>query len=392
VQVFRCQWCGQRTFFPNVRCERCGTMLGFLPGRMELWALHQAEGVETPDDPEDDVWTPVDLDAGGRFRRCGNWIDHDVCNWMVPSGLPDRLCAACRLNEVIPDLGAPGNLERWARLEAAKRRVIYNLLHLGLPVVPRTVDPERGLAFRFMADPPEGEGPPVMTGHAGGVVTINVAEADDAVREQRRVQLGEPYRTLVGHLRHELGHYYWDRLVAPDEDVLAAFRALFGDERQPYQEALQRHYDQGPPPEWRDRFVTAYATMHPWEDWAETWAHYLHMTATLETAESMGVSASGVSDDPAAPGASGSEGKSSPLRVLRIGSLAPEPEPEGGSFDALLVRWLPLTLVLNELNRSMGTLDPYPFVLSTPAIEKLRFVHEVVAGKAGDGPESSPGA
>ena len=381
MRVFSCQWCGQRTFFLNVRCGQCGTMLGFLPGRMELYALHQAEGEDTPEDPEDDVWAPVDLDVGGRFRRCGNWIDHDVCNWMVPAGLPDRLCTACRLNEVIPNLGDPGNLERWGRIEAAKRRVVYNLLRLGLPVVPRTIDPERGLAFRFMADPPPDEGPPVMTGHAGGVVTVNVAEADDAVREQRRVTLGEPYRTLVGHLRHELGHYYWDRLVASGDEVLERFRVLFGDERHSYQDALQHHYDQGPPADWQDRFVTAYATMHPWEDWAETWAHYIHMTATLETAESMGLDVSDTSE-------AGEKGSPRlPLRALRIGPFAHDHKPEAGSFDELLDRWLSLTLVLNELNRSMGLLDPYPFVLSAPAVGKLRFVYEVVSGEAGDDAE-----
>jgi hypothetical protein len=51
-------------------------------------------------------------------------------------------------------------------------------------------------------------------------------------------------------------------------------------------------------------------------------------------------------------------------------------------FDRILQNWLPLTYALNELNRGMGLPDLYPFVLSAPAIEKLRFVHEVLNVRA----------
>ena len=200
----------------------------------------------------------------------------------------------------------------------------------------------------------------MLTGHANGVITINVAEADDAEREKRRHDLGEPYRTLLGHMRHEVGHYYWDRLIART-DRLDAFRALFGDEREDYGQALQRHYAQGPPADWQTRFISAYASAHAWEDWAETWAHYLHMTDTLETAAACGVS----------------------IRPRRADepSMAKVPTSAGtpsGSFDRLIDSWYPLTYVLNNLNRGLGLPDGYPFVLSPPVVDKLRFVHDTV--------------
>ena len=199
-----------------------------------------------------------------------------------------------------------------------------------------------------------------MTGHDDGVITVNVAEADDVERERRRVQMHEPYRTLLGHFRHESGHYYWDRLIR-DTERIDAFREAFGDERADYNAALQRHHANGPPSDWPDRFVTGYASSHPWEDWAETWAHDLHMTDALEIAATCGVQ----------------------LRPHRRGDpslkgvLDPtKDDPE--SFDELMANWVPLTYVLNNLNRGLGLPDSYPFVLSAPSTEKLRFVHETV--------------
>ena len=189
-----------------------------------------------------------------------------------------------------------GNEERWRALEAAKRRLIYALKRLGLPLEAKREDAAKGLAFDFLAD--AGPGQPVMTGHDDGLITINIAEADSAERERRRLELGEPYRTLLGHLRHEVGHYYWDVLVR-DGGKIEACRAVFGDESVDYQEALDRHYQTGAPAGWEENFVSAYATMHPWEDFAETWTHYLHMVDTLDTAASFGMAVDpGVSDDP----------------------------------------------------------------------------------------------
>ena len=183
------------------------------------------------------------------------WIlpnyDAGMCNWMVPADDEVGFCAACRHNRVVPDLSVPGNDVLWRKIETAKHRLFYSLLRLGLPLENRSDDPEHGLAVDFLADPPETHASEVMTGHDNGLITINLAEADDAERERRRSTLGEPYRTLLGHMRHEVGHYYWDRLVA-DAGRLDAFRALFGDERQDYAEALQARYAKPPSNDWQD--------------------------------------------------------------------------------------------------------------------------------------------
>jgi hypothetical protein len=231
-----------------------------------------------------------------------------------------------------------------------------------LPLLDRADDPERGLAFEFLADPADPAAPRVLTGHASGVITINLAEADDPEREKRRVQLHEPYRTLLGHFRHEVGHYYWDRLIRDNPSRLEEFRSAFGNERADYAEAVKRHYDAGAPADWQDRFISAYATMHPWEDWAETWAHYLHIIDALETAAACGVR----------------------LRPPRAGDPAMRqvPDPVGDervSFDELMESWFPLTYMLNNLNRGLGQADAYPFVLSVPVLQKVQFVHDTVA-------------
>jgi hypothetical protein len=212
--------------------------------------------------------------------------------------------------------------------------------------------------FEFLADQP---GQPVLTGHAQGVITLNVAEADDAERVKRRVEMHEPYRTLLGHFRHESGHYYWDRLVDEGGRV-EAFRQVFGDERADYGQALQAHYARGGAlPDWQEHYVSAYATAHPWEDWAETWAHYLHMVDLLETAAAYNTRVS-------LPG----QGIGLDEVINPLGTARP-------SFDALVRQWVPLTLMVNSLNRSLGQEDAYPFALSPNALGKLRFVHDGIA-------------
>jgi hypothetical protein len=274
---------------------------------------------------------------------------------MVPENDPNPFCVACRLNVVIPALADYRNRERWRKLELAKRRCIYTLLRLGLALEPDREGGRTALRFRFLQDQ---QNAPVETGHLDGVVTINIAEADEDERERRRVTLNEPYRTLVGHLRHESGHFYWDQLIAGSPN-LPRFRELFGDETLNYEQALQWYYQQGPAPGWQDRTITAYASCHPWEDWAESWAHYLHMTDTLETASACGVALKPRGTNQPAL-------KADPNLVKR------------GSFECMLDAWFPLTYLLNNLNRGLGLADGYPFVLSTPVIEKLRFVHETV--------------
>jgi hypothetical protein len=297
-----------------------------------------------------------------RYQRCSNLETPSLCNWLVTSddaraGKP--LCLSCRLNRTIPDLSIPENGEYWHRIELAKRRLISLLAALRLPIASKIgEDPERGLAFDFLRP----DGAPVLTGHSGGVITLNIEEANDAHREHVREQMHEPYRTLLGHLRHETGHYYWDRLIQ-GSPWLENFRDLFGNETQDYQAALTRHYQQGAPPDWPSHHVSAYASVHPWEDWAETWAHYLHLVDTLDTAFSFHLDIESVE---------------LPFAAFGVDSLARAEEPNAAAFLELLNNWGRFTAVLNELSRSMGLPDFYPYVLSRDAVAKLHFVHTVV--------------
>jgi hypothetical protein len=342
-------------FFENVACVSCGHRLAYLP---------DCDTVGSLDEAGEGLWRSPTARPDHLYRLCANYTGANVCNWALAPADASSLCVSCRLTRVVPDLSVPGHLEKWYKLEVAKRRLVYTLGHLSLPLASPADDPQRGLAFDFLADEPGGT-TPVLTGHDNGVITISVAEADDAERERRRTQLHEPYRTLLGHVRHEIGHHYWDRLIA-GSDRLDPFRAVFGDDRRDYSQALQRHYDSGPPADWQARFVTTYASAHPWEDWAETWAHYLHVVDTIEAAAACGVSIRPRhSNEPAS------------------GKMPEAVGPAGASFDRLIASWFPLTYVLNNLNRGLGVPDGYPFVLSAPAIDKLRFVHETIASAAG---------
>ncbi len=355
MKAFQCDHCRSLVFFESVSCVACGHALGFVPEVLDMAALEPAEG---------GTWRPVgNGPSERRFRNCSNGIQHAVCNWLVPAGEGDTFCISCRLNRTIPDLTIPGNRDRWHRLEKAKRRLVYTFLKLHLPLDGLNGNRKTGLRFEFLADAPGR--PPVMTGHDSGLITLNVLEADDVERETRRVSLREPLRTLLGHFRHEVSHYCWDRLVACTP-WRHRFRELFGDESLDYGAALQRHYSQGAPADWQSRFVSAYASSHPWEDWAETCAHYFHMVDTLETTASFGLSLK-----PVHP--------SSESMTID----AAETESRGDSFDALVAAWGPLTIALNSFNRGMGLPDLYPFVLSSPVIQKLRFIHRVLSVEAG---------
>jgi hypothetical protein len=354
MKIFRCDSCEQVTFFESFECTRCHHALAFLPDQSVVSSLEPVDNLGK-------IFRAMVPSAGGQtYLLCQNYLEHGVCNWAIPTTeVNQSYCRACRLNHVIPDISDPQSRRQWHLLEIAKRRLIYTLLALGLPVESKIENPERGLAFDFLK---EGE-TQVFTGHYDGLITINIAEADDPFREKMREQLGETYRTVLGHFRHESGHYYWQRLVAstPHHDP---FRALFGDEEQSYEDARRRHYEMGAPSDWWDKFVSAYASMHPLEDWAETWAHYLHMVDGLETARAHGLS---LQPPAAGPGTA----LSVSTRRLNL-----------HSFDDLLKGWIPLTLSLNSMNRSFGMKDCYPFVLAPAAIEKLRFVHHLI--------ESSP--
>jgi hypothetical protein len=364
MRIFVCQACRLVVFFENTSCTRCGHALGYLPHLKMLSALKKVKTTDLFD-----ALAPAA--EGRRYRRCRNAVEYDACNWMIPADESHKYCEACRLTAVLPDFDAPEALERWLKLEQAKRRLLHSIDQLGLPLESRAERPRDGLAFVFLAQGDLGQ-EMVLTGHANGMVTINVNEADDPYREQQRKIMKEPYRTVLGHFRHEVGHYYWDRLIR-DSEWLEPFRELFGDERESYADAVKRHYAKGPPRDWQRTHVSAYATMHAWEDWAETWSHYLHISDTLETARSYG---------------------------MRLQATPYEAEPQlavdmrtidHGDFDRVIVAWMSLTETLNNLNRSMGLGDPYPFVLSSRAREKLRFVHELVRAWSAAKPSRSSG-
>jgi len=352
--------CGRPVFFRNSVCLACNTPLGYEPHLRQVYPL-------TPG-PEPDTWE-LALDAGhSKYRRCANLVTPAGCNWLIAEheldGNPRELCIACRLNRTIPDLSVPEHGVLWGRLESAKRRLVSSLVGLNLPVESRVdQDTQRGLAFDFLSSPPDG--PRVLTGHADGIITINIEEANDSERERIREELHEPYRTLLGHLRHEVGHYYWDRLISGSQWI-DDFRKLFGDEREDYAAALQRNYEQGPAPGWEQRHVSAYASVHAWEDWAETWAHYLHMVDVLDTALSFGLDTRTLDMDIEPFG----------------GDALFRPNDAGAKrFLSFLNAWIELSAVLNELSRSMGQQDLYPFALPRPAVAKLQFIHLVVACK-----------
>jgi hypothetical protein len=349
MRLFVCQNCAQMLFFENSICERCKQSLGYLPTKSELSVL----------DPKGEKWLPR-VDKGSEYKLCIN-ASHGACNWLVRADAAESLCAACTHNRVVPDLTVPQNLQRWRKIELAKHHLFYTLIKLNLPLVSRLEDPENGLAFDFLTETPTEPSP--TTGHENGLITLDIAEADDAKREQLRQKMGEPYRTLVGHFRHEIGHYFWDVLVDRG-GKLEEYRAIFGDERPDYGEALKRHYADGPPADWQTNFVSSYATSHSWEDFAETWAHYLHIIDTLEMAGSFG------------------------LRVSPTVETSVEAEADlddkvsdSKTIDALMAAWLPVTLAVNSLNRCMGQPDLYPFVISGTIITKLGFIHDLIRGK-----------
>jgi hypothetical protein len=350
MKTFHCDKCGQQVFFENVRCENCGGLLGYQPEHHAISTFELVDG---------NVWRSLNpANAGLLYKQCINYSREDVCNWMLPADAPTEFCASCQLTHIIPALSSEKNRLFWKRLEAAKRRLLYTLWDLKLQPIPKWDDPEKGLAFEFLEDTPEKR---VLTGHANGLITINIAEADPAHREKTREQMHEPYRTLLGHFRHESGHYYWDRLIA-ESHWLELFRELFGDDRQDYAEALQTHYKNGPAEDWNQHYISAYASTHPWEDWAETWAHYLHMTDTLDTAYACGMTVK-------------------PKKPQEPELLIEDRPQRIQSFDDLMSSWFSLTYVLNSLNRSIGMPDAYPFTLSTPVLEKLNFIHKVILEK-----------
>lgn len=357
-RAYQCR-CGQQVFFRNTRCLACEAPLGYAPSLRRLYPLQAGQ--------EPGTWRIVSDDAASArlYRRCDNFTTAASCNWLIE---PDddsacrNLCKACRLNRIIPDLACSENLPLWQSMEEAKRRLVSQLIGLGLPVKSRvSEDPDRGLAYDFLRRLP-GQ-PRVLTGHACGIITIDLEEADDVFRERARVEMHEPYRTLLGHFRHEVGHYYWWRLVT-GSDWQEARRRVFGDEREDYAAALRKNYRHGPPANWAQHFVSAYASVHPFEDWAESWAHYLHLRDTLDTAISFGIAPMPV------------DSETEPFGVPDLWWTG---DPGGEAFLDMLHRWIRITGVMNEMSRAMGQRDFYPFVLPRRAVAKLHFIHCAVS-------------
>jgi hypothetical protein len=336
MRDFICPKCGQHLAFENSLCLSCDSPLGFSLDDMALLVIASGEESSQPGF--------VDAD---KYELCANLYLAE-CNWLVEKEPVRKLCASCALTRTRPDDADTKALAAFAGAERAKRRLIAELHELKLPIIGRDEDPSLGLAFDLLSS----ENEKVFTGHDNGVITLDLAEGDDVHREHLRISMDEPYRTLLGHFRHEIGHYYYYRLVDPVRDYKKTFHGLFGDPDADYQDALDRHYQSGPPADWKKSYVSSYATMHAAEDWAETFAHYLHIRDTLATAASFSI----------APAAATFE-----RRVLG---------PSG--FDQIIDMWLPLSWSLNMINRSMGKEDLYPFVLPPAVLEKMRFIHTVV--------------
>ncbi|GAA5144175.1 putative zinc-binding metallopeptidase [Nocardioides marinquilinus] len=321
MRVYRCRVCEHPLYAENSRCVSCGSALGF--SREERAIV-----------PVDDAGRYVDAD-GRTWHPCAN---HDLaaCTWLAEA--PGALCSCCVLTRTRPADDDAVGLAQLVEAERAKRHLLVELDGLGVDV--------SGLQFDLLSSVDEN----VVIGHADGLITIDLAESDDAHRERVRAQLGEPYRTMLGHVRHEVGHFVQWRLVGTEGPTAERCRALFGDERADYQAAIDRHYADGPPSDWAEHHISTYATMHPFEDFAETWAHLLHVVDTVETAREHGL----VEGDAAAPVVT------TPFRDVVVGT------------------WVPLSIALNQINRSMGKDDLYPFVIPAPVLDKLDFVAGLV--------------
>jgi hypothetical protein len=345
MKLFVCSNCLNTLYFENAVCLQCQHPLGFISDRTSLIALEFMPGND---------YSAMD-NHSAFYRYCAN-AAQGTCNWLLPSGDSAAFCPACDLNRTIPTLTNAGNQAKWKRIEIAKHRLIYSLLRLRLPFMSKQADEEKGLAFDFVADLALDQR--VLTGHNHGVITLNIDEADEAQRIRHKLDLGERYRTLLGHFRHEIGHYYWERLIQ-NTSAISEYRRLFGNEEQDYDDALKSYYQNGPPPDWSSRFISPYASSHPWEDWSETWAHYFHLMDTMETAYNFGIGVHPVRKDQELE----AQFNRDPYTLI--------------DFHQVIKEWTPLSIAINNLSRSMGYEDFYPFVISDIVSNKLAFIHRV---------------
>jgi hypothetical protein len=358
LKLFTCTCCSHPVYFENTICLHCKASLGFDPTLLKIISLqNKAEGIFEKFDGDQ-------TSIGELYKYCLN-KQHSVCNWLIPAMEEESFCVACQLNQTIPNLNRPDQLEKWQRIEVAKHRLVYALLRFKLPIIPKPKDELRGLAFDFKAQDPTPLAKRLLTGHKQGLITLNIEEADDVSRMMAQQQMDEVYRTLLGHFRHESGHYYWDLLVN-NSSFHVGFQELFGNENINYAQALKSHYENGPNPNWQSNYISSYASSHPWEDWAETWAHYLHMVGALETGFAFGLTL-----HPRILAASGGEQTLIDMDPYRT-----------NSFEEIMERWIPLSFMMNSLNRSLGLKDSYPFVINEAVKSKMAFIHSLIKQSA----------
>lgn len=321
MKAFTCRVCGAALYFENFRCMTCHTPQAYSRRESAIVPLDQ-----------DGLY--IDH-AGATWKVCANKVIAG-CTWLTAES--EELCSSCALTRTRPRDDDHVGLAQYLPAERAKRHLLVELDTLGLPVEARSEQHPEGLAFDLLSSVDEN----VVIGHDNGLITIDLAESDVAHREKVRARLDEPYRTMLGHFRHEIGHYFEARLVTGD--LLDRCRELFGDDTQDYQASIDRHYSEGPPDGWESSYISMYATMHPYEDFAETFAHYLHICETIDSAREFGLTATA-------------------------------PATAFSSFrDVVIGVWIPLSIALNQINRGMGKEPLYPFVIPDPVIEKLEFV------------------
>ena len=339
MRRFYCH-CGHEVNFHEHFCKACGRDLAYDPKIGTLWSGELRDSNQFFAHSQGHQKNLL-------FQTCSH-RHHDVgCNWLLIQGDDNCQCIACRTTRVIPDQTHEKNANRWFRLERSKRQLFQTLIDLQLIKANRPVE-FSDLQFDFLEDKrsnPSLDLDHVLSGHCDGLITINAAEADESFLHTMKEQMQELYRSLLGHFRHEIGHYFWLKFFNSEEKI-QQFREVFGDERQDYAQALQGYYDANNQSHWRSRYITPYASSHPHEDWAETWAHYLHIVDTLQTAQSFGLSIY---------------------------------EPQAHNFDHWFNEWRRVSQVMNALNRSMGLAEPYPFRVSEMVEGKLRFIDETIA-------------
>ena len=346
MKIFQCGNCSHSLYFENYTCENCGHLSGFRDQDRTMLTFKPNGGSLISDREQKE------------YKYCKN-KEYDVCNWVIEKTNDQEFCRACRHNRTIPNLSDQKNFQKWRNLEVAKHRLIYQLQKLGL-LLPSKIGSGSKLYFDFVDKQNNSS---LMTGHANGVITVLLKEADSIERERMRMQLLEPYRTLIGHLRHEVGHYFWDQLIKDDEQILANFRELFGDEQPSYADSLQNYYNVGAPENWSTSFITKYATSHPWEDWAETWAHYLHIMDMVETAYFFGLNVKPIEFND---------------QMKAKVSFDPYTITE---FDVIIKTLIPLSFAVNSINRAMGVPDVYPFEITPAVVDKLKFIHQLLLPK-----------